>query len=78
MAALPSEHGAGRWLLRAEERRRARAAKTPKKTRRRTNLFIEVEAGVNGDASGDEETEDENDDLDGFIIADEVKFLLTN
>ena len=39
-----------------------------KKARRRTNPFIDAEACVDGDASGDEETEDENDDLDGFIV----------
>ena len=45
-----------------------------KKARRRTNLFIDAEAGVDGDASGDDRTEDENDDLDGFIVADDVEF----
>ena len=45
-----------------------------KKTRRRVNPFIDAEAGVDGDASNDEGTDDKNDDLDGFIIADDVEF----
>ena len=45
-----------------------------KKAKRRTNPFIDAEAGVDGDASGDKGTEDENDDLDGFIVADDVEF----
>ena len=45
-----------------------------KRARRRMNPFIDAEAGVDGDASGDEGTDDENDDLDGFIVADDVKF----
>ena len=43
------------------------------KARRRNNPFIDAEAGVDGDASGDEGTEDKNDDLDGFIVADDVR-----
>ena len=35
-----------------------------KKARRRMNPFIDAEAGVDGDASNDEGTDDENDDLD--------------
>ena len=38
------------------------------------NPFIDAEAGVDKDASNDEETDDENDDLDGFIVADDVEF----
>ena len=34
-----------------------------KKARRRTNPFISAEAGVEGDASGDEEIKDKNNDL---------------
>ena len=45
-----------------------------KKAKRRTNPFINAEAGIDGDASGNEGSEDENDDLDGFIIADDVEF----
>lgn len=45
--------------------RRRRAA------RRRVNPFIDAEAGVDGDASADED--DESDaDLDGFIVGDDV------
>ena len=35
-----------------------------KKARRRVNPFIDAKAGVNEDASNDEETDDENDELD--------------
>ena len=45
-----------------------------KKARRRTNSFIDAEAGVDGDASGHKGIEDENDDLDGFIVTDDVEF----
>ena len=45
-----------------------------KNARCRVNLFIEAEAGVDGDASNDEGSEDENDDLDGFIVADDIEF----
>ena len=45
-----------------------------KRARRRVNPFIDAEAGVDKDASGDEETDDENNDLDGFIVADDVEF----
>ena len=45
-----------------------------KKARRRTNPFIEAETGVDGDATGDKGSEDENDDFDGFIVADDVEF----
>ena len=42
------------------------------KARRRANPFIETEAGVDGDASEDES--DGNDDLDDFIVPDDVEF----
>ena len=45
-----------------------------KNARRRANPFIDTEAGVDGNASGDENTDDENDDLDGFIVADDVEY----
>ena len=41
------------------------------------NLFIDAEAGVDGDASNDEGADDENDDLDGFIVADNIEFSIT-
>ena len=47
-----------------------------KSARHRANNFIDAEAGVNGDASGDKETDNENDELDGFIIADDVKYKI--
>ena len=45
-----------------------------KNARRRANPFIDTEAGVDGNASGDENTDDENDDLDNFIVADDVEY----
>ena len=45
-----------------------------KSARHRANPFINAKAGVYGDASGDEGTENENDDLDGVIIADDVEY----
>ena len=47
-----------------------------KKVRSRANPFIEAEAGVDGDASDDEEHVDEYSDYDlnGFIVADDVEF----
>ena len=36
------------------------------------NPFIDAEAGVDGDASNDEESDEENDYLDGFIVADDI------
>ena len=45
-----------------------------KRARRRVNFFIDAEAGVDGDASNDEKTDDKNSHLDGFIEADDVEF----
>ena len=45
-----------------------------KKARCRTNPYIDAEACVEENASGDEGTNDENDDLDGFIFDDDVEF----
>ena len=45
-----------------------------KKVRRRTNPFIDAEAGVDGAASADERSDDENNELDGFIVADDFEF----
>ena len=45
-----------------------------KKARRRVNPFIDSEAGVAVDASNNEESDDENDELDGFIVADDIEF----
>ena len=44
------------------------------KARRRVNPFIDAEAAVDSDTSNDKESEDENNDLDGFIVADDIKF----
>lgn len=43
-----------------------------KKARRRANPFIETEAGVDGEASEDES--DGNNDLDDFIVPDDVEY----
>ena len=49
-----------------------------KKARRRSNPFIDAKACVDGDTSSHKGTEDENDDLDGLLVADDLEFLLTN
>ena len=48
--------------------------KRRKTARRSVNPFIDAEAVVDGDASNDEGSEDENDDLDRFIVADDIEF----
>ena len=45
-----------------------------KKLRRRANSFIDAEAGVDKVVSVDEVSEDENNNLDGYIVADDVEF----
>ena len=45
-----------------------------KRARRHANPFIDAEAGVDGDASGDEGIDEEIDDLDKFIVADDVDY----
>ena len=45
-----------------------------KRARRHVTPFIDAEAGVDGDASKDELTDDKNDDLNGFLVADNVEF----
>ena len=47
---------------------------THSKKVRRANPFIDAEAGVDGEASGDVGSDNDNDDLDGFIIADDIEF----
>ena len=42
------------------------------KARRRAYPFIDDEADVDGEASGDEGIHNENDYLDGSIVADDV------
>ena len=49
-------------------------ARRRKRARLRANLFIDAKAGVDKDASGDEGTDDEIDNLDGFIVADDVVY----
>ena len=50
--------------------------KCRKKATRRANMFIDHEAGVDGDASEDEDIANEksDDDLDEFIVADDVDY----
>ena len=43
-----------------------------KKARRRVNPFIYAEFNVDGEASNDNGSDDENDDLDGLIVADDI------
>ena len=57
-----------------EEDTQPQPVKRRKNARRRANPFIDTEAGVNGNASGDEQTDDEDDDLDSFIEADNVEY----
>ena len=45
-----------------------------KKARRRENQFIDAETSVDGDACNDEESDDENDDLDKFIVTNDIEF----
>ena len=45
-----------------------------KGSKRRVNPFIDATAGVDGDSSGDDGTDDDNVDLNGFIVADDVEF----
>ena len=45
-----------------------------KRARRSANQFIDAEADVEGEASCDKGSDDKNDDLDGFIVADDVEF----
>ena len=45
-----------------------------KQARRRVNPFIDAEAGVDGDASNDEGFDDSDDDLAGFIVADDIDY----
>ena len=57
-----------------EENTERQPVRSRKNARRRANPFIDTEAGVDGNASGDEKTDDENDDLDGFIVAVDVEY----
>ena len=45
-----------------------------KRAKRRANQFIDDEANVDVEAIGDEGSDDQNDDLNGFIVADDVEF----
>ena len=42
------------------------------RVKRRENVFIDADPCVDGEADSDERTDNENDDLDGFIITDDV------
>ena len=42
--------------------------------RRRVNPFINAKAGVDGKASNDKASDNDNDALDGFIVADDIEF----
>ena len=45
-----------------------------KKVRHRVNPLIDAEAGVDGDSINDEKSDEENEDLDEFIVADDIEF----
>ena len=45
-----------------------------KRARRRANQVIDAEAGVDGYASGHEQSDNENDDLYGFLVPDDIEF----
>ena len=47
-----------------------------KKAWRRVNPFIYSEAGMDGDANNEEESDDENDNLDGFIVAEDMELKI--
>ena len=47
--------------------------RTRMRVRHRANPFIESEADVDGDARYDEGSDEENYDLNGFIVADDVE-----
>ena len=57
-----------------EENTEPQPVRRRQSARRYANPFIDTEAGVDGNASGDEGTDNDNDDLDGFIVADDVKY----
>ena len=57
-----------------EENTELQPVRRRKSAGRCANPFIDTEARVDGDASGDEGTDDDNDDLDGFIVADDVEY----
>ena len=57
-----------------EEDTEPKPVRRRKSARCRANPFIDAEAGVDGDASCDEGTDDENNDLDGFIVDDDVVY----
>ena len=57
-----------------EEDTEPQPVRRQKNVRLRANPLIDTEAGVDGNASGDEKIDDDNDDLDGFIVADDVKY----
>ena len=57
-----------------EEDTEPKPPKQRQKARHRVNPFIDAEAPVNGHASNDEGTDDENDDLNGFIVDDDIEF----
>ena len=74
VAASPFAPEAWRWWLQQESDAEPQPPRRLQKSRRHTNPFIDVEICVEGDAIGDDGTEDENDDLNGFIVANDVEF----
>ena len=61
-------------ITRWEEDTEPQPVRRHKSARRCAKPFIDTEAGVDGDVSGDEQTDDEIDDLNSFIVADDVEY----
>ena len=59
-----------------EENTKPEPPRHQKRASRNAYLFIDAEEDVNGKPSNDEEGDDKNDDLNGFIVADDVEFKL--
>ena len=62
------------WLH--AETRWAGAAKTQIIAKRCVNLFIDAEEGVDENASNDKESDNDNNDLVRFIVADDFEFKI--
>ena len=57
-----------------DEKAKPEPLRRRKRSRRNVHPFIDSKACVEYDASGDEKTNDENNDLDGFIVAHDNEF----
>lgn len=50
--------------------------KRQKRARRRSNLWIDAFAGVDGNVRGDEGTDNKNNDVNWFIVVEDVKYWI--